>query len=108
MRTLLVVAFATLAGIAAAQAQTYPSRPVTLIVPYPAGGPTDTLARVLAEAMRGALGQTVIVENVSGRGRQPRDPAGSRARRPTATRSASAMCRPTWSTARRRTSTTTW
>ena len=64
----LLVALALLAGIAAAQAQTYPSRPVTLIVPYPAGGPSDTLARVLAEAMRGVLGQPVIVENVSGAG----------------------------------------
>ena len=41
---------------------------MTLIVPYPAGGPSDTLARVLAEAMRGPLGQTVIIENVSGAG----------------------------------------
>ena len=68
MRKLLVVLFAALAGVASAQAQTYPSRPVTLIVPYPAGGPSDTLARVLAEGMRGVLGQPVIVENVSGAG----------------------------------------
>jgi tripartite-type tricarboxylate transporter receptor subunit TctC len=64
----LLIAIATLAGIAGAQAQTYPSRPVTMIVPYPAGGPSDTLARVLAEGMRGPLGQPVIVENVSGAG----------------------------------------
>ena len=69
MKKLLVaLAIAALAGAPAAQAQTYPSRPVTLIVPYPAGGPSDTLARVLAEAMRGQLGQPVIVENVSGAG----------------------------------------
>ena len=64
----LLVAFALTVFAAAAQAQTYPSRPVTLIVPYPAGGPSDTLARVLAEAMRTTLGQTVIIENVSGAG----------------------------------------
>ena len=65
----IVVALAwALAGMTAAQAQSYPSRPVTLIVPYPAGGPSDTLARVLAEAMRGVLGQPVVVENVSGAG----------------------------------------
>jgi tripartite-type tricarboxylate transporter receptor subunit TctC len=49
-------------------AQNYPSRPITLIVAFPAGGPTDTLTRVLAERMKTALGQTVIVENVAGAG----------------------------------------
>jgi tripartite-type tricarboxylate transporter receptor subunit TctC len=58
----------TTAATAAAQTQPYPSRPITLVVPYPAGGPTDTLTRVLAERMRTALGQSVIVENVSGAG----------------------------------------
>src|SRR2546421_4742524 len=47
-------------------AQQYPSRVVTLIVPYPAGGPTDQLARVLAPALSDKLGQNFIVENVSG------------------------------------------
>src|SRR6478736_5217488 len=47
-------------------AQQYPSRVVTLIVPYPAGGPTDQLARVLAPALSERLGQSFIVENVSG------------------------------------------
>jgi tripartite-type tricarboxylate transporter receptor subunit TctC len=55
---------ATLVG--SAQAQTYPSRPITIVVPFPAGGPTDALARVLAERMKGALGQSVIVENPTG------------------------------------------
>ena len=54
--------------VAHAQAQTYPSRPVTMIVPFPAGGPTDTLARILSERMKGSLGQPVIVENVTGAG----------------------------------------
>jgi tripartite-type tricarboxylate transporter receptor subunit TctC len=51
-----------------ASAQTYPAAPVTIIVPFAAGGPSDVLARVLAERMRPALNQTVIVENVTGAG----------------------------------------
>src|SRR5436305_2316199 len=51
---------------AAVRAQTFPSRSVTLIVPFAAGGPTDVLARILAEHMRGTLGQTVVIENVTG------------------------------------------
>jgi tripartite-type tricarboxylate transporter receptor subunit TctC len=43
-------------------------RPVTLVVPYPAGGPTDTIARLIGEKMRGALGQPVVIENTSGAG----------------------------------------
>ena len=49
-----------------AAAQAYPTRPITIVVPYPAGGPTDTLARILAEHVRVSLGQPVIIENVSG------------------------------------------
>ena len=49
-------------------AQVYPSRPITLVVPYPAGGPSDTLARILGKSMRGLLGQPVVIENVSGAG----------------------------------------
>jgi tripartite-type tricarboxylate transporter receptor subunit TctC len=49
-------------------AQAYPSRPVTMIVPAPAGGPTDTLARIMAEPLRAALGQPIIIENVGGAG----------------------------------------
>jgi len=55
-------------AVVGAAAQTYPSRPITIVVPYPAGGPTDTLARILADHMKGTLGQTIIVENVSGAG----------------------------------------
>jgi tripartite-type tricarboxylate transporter receptor subunit TctC len=54
------------AGAGLAHAQAYPSRPVTLIVPYGAGGPTDTIARILADRMHAPLGQPVIVENVIG------------------------------------------
>jgi tripartite-type tricarboxylate transporter receptor subunit TctC len=46
------------------RAETYPSRPITLIVPFAAGGPTDVLARILAEHVRTTLGQTVVIENV--------------------------------------------
>jgi tripartite-type tricarboxylate transporter receptor subunit TctC len=51
---------------AIATAQTYPSRPVTMVVPFPAAGPADVLARILAERMREALGQPVVIENVAG------------------------------------------
>ena len=57
-----------LTGVAGAQAQTYPSRPITVIVPFPAGGPTDTVARIMADKMKDTLGQSVIVENVTGAG----------------------------------------
>ena len=67
MKTLVAIALAiVVAGSAAAQP--YPSRPVTMVVPFAAGGPTDTIARILAEHMRRLLGQPVIVENVSGAG----------------------------------------
>jgi tripartite-type tricarboxylate transporter receptor subunit TctC len=49
-----------------ARAQAYPSRPITMIVPFAAGGPTDVFARIMAEAMKRSLGQPVIIENVSG------------------------------------------
>jgi tripartite-type tricarboxylate transporter receptor subunit TctC len=49
-----------------ARAQSYPTRPIMMIVPFPAGGPTDAIGRVIAEAMRPSLGQSVVVENVPG------------------------------------------
>src|SRR5258708_5273076 len=49
-----------------AEAQAYPSRPITMVVPFPAGSSSDATARVLAEQMRGSLGQPIIIENVSG------------------------------------------
>lgn len=54
------------AGIAPAQAQSYPSRPITIVVGFAPGGPTDTVARVLSDHMKTTLGQTVVVENVGG------------------------------------------
>ena len=83
-----------------ARAQTYPVRQITLIVPFPAGGPTDFIARVVAENMRKSLGQTVV-------SRIPVVPptaawvsVGSRARHPMAIRLGSATGARTWSTAR--------
>ena len=66
----LLAALVVVCGSSAAQAQAqaYPSRPITMIVPFPAGGPTDTLGRLLAEGMRASLGQTIIIENVTGAG----------------------------------------
>jgi tripartite-type tricarboxylate transporter receptor subunit TctC len=51
--------------IASAQA-TYPNRPITMIVSGPAGGPSDTMGRILAERIRRSLGQPIIIENISG------------------------------------------
>jgi tripartite-type tricarboxylate transporter receptor subunit TctC len=57
---------AALGNIAIAAEQVYPSRPITIVVPFAAGGPTDTIARIVAEHMRVSLGQPVILENVAG------------------------------------------
>ena len=67
------IALAALIGsivgsIGSAAAETFPSRPITIVAPYPAGGLFDAIARVLAESMRGKLAQSVIVENVGGAG----------------------------------------
>ncbi|HMA72144.1 MAG TPA: tripartite tricarboxylate transporter substrate-binding protein [Xanthobacteraceae bacterium] len=64
-----LVAFAILGAIAkphVAHAQTYPTRPITMNVPFAAGGPTDTIARVIAQRMSMTLGQSIIIENVTG------------------------------------------
>jgi tripartite-type tricarboxylate transporter receptor subunit TctC len=63
-----MVALALTFAATAALAQPYPSRPITLIVPFPPGGSTDTVARIMAERMRPILGQPVIIENVGGAG----------------------------------------
>jgi tripartite-type tricarboxylate transporter receptor subunit TctC len=69
MRKVFMLAAALLAaGVLGVAAQTYPSRTITIVVPYPAGGPTDTLARILAERMQVALGQSVIIEDIGGAG----------------------------------------
>jgi tripartite-type tricarboxylate transporter receptor subunit TctC len=62
----LLLTLAILAASGPAAAQDYPARAITIVVPFPPGGPTDTVARVVGERMKSSLGQPVIVENVSG------------------------------------------
>lgn len=65
----LLLAFvfaASLAPVGSTTAQVYPTRPITMIVPFPAGGSVDAVGRIVAEGMRVSLGQTVVVENVAG------------------------------------------
>jgi tripartite-type tricarboxylate transporter receptor subunit TctC len=57
---------AILATVVSASAQSYPSRPITIIVPFPPGGPVDTIGRILGDRMRAAFGQPVIIENQPG------------------------------------------
>jgi len=71
MRKAIALTFALLiaaAAAVAARAQNFPSRTVSIVVPYPAGGPTDTLARIIADRMQTALNQSVIVEDIGGGG----------------------------------------
>jgi len=68
MNTLIAAFALALAAISGAQAQPFPSRPITLIVPFPPGGSTDTAARIMAERMRPILGQPIVIENVGGAG----------------------------------------
>ena len=68
LRCVLVALLAGVAGAGTAAAQSYPSRPITVVVPFPAGGPTDTVARIMGDHMRSTLGQSVIIENVTGAG----------------------------------------
>jgi tripartite-type tricarboxylate transporter receptor subunit TctC len=68
MKTLLLTAAvaSSLGGLGSATAQVYPSRPVTMVAPFPAGSPVDIVARIVGERLRVSLGQPVIVENVTG------------------------------------------
>ena len=68
MKRLLAALALTLAATTLAAAQPFPNRPITLIVPFPPGGSTDTAARIMAERMRPILGQPVVIENVGGAG----------------------------------------
>jgi tripartite-type tricarboxylate transporter receptor subunit TctC len=68
MKRLLLAGLLAVASVAGASAQDYPNRPITVIVPFPAGGPTDAIIRNLGERMRVSLGQPLIVEYVTGAG----------------------------------------
>ena len=68
MKLSIVAAALVLAAVAGAHADTYPSRPITIVAPTTAGGPPDTIARVMSERMKVSLGQPVVVENVTGAG----------------------------------------
>jgi tripartite-type tricarboxylate transporter receptor subunit TctC len=65
-KTVLAALMALLAFGGSARADDYPSHPITLVVPFSAGGPTDAMARILADHMRSTLGQTILIENVTG------------------------------------------
>jgi tripartite-type tricarboxylate transporter receptor subunit TctC len=69
MRKWLLAAAGILAfGVSGASAQNYPTRTITMVIPFAAGGPTDTVGRLIAESMTRTLGQTIVVENVAGAG----------------------------------------
>src|SRR5262245_22052040 len=68
IRIIAIAALATLLSPPRAHAQVYPSRPITMNVPYAAGGPLDVMVRVVADGLRAALGQAIVIENVAGAG----------------------------------------
>jgi tripartite-type tricarboxylate transporter receptor subunit TctC len=67
-KTVLAGLMALLAFGGGAGADNFPSHPITIVVPFAAGGPTDAMARILAERMQNTLGQTILIENVTGAG----------------------------------------
>jgi tripartite-type tricarboxylate transporter receptor subunit TctC len=68
MMVLASLVFAAVSGTDSAFAQAYPSRPITIICPFPAGSPVDTVARIVSERMKASLGQPFVIENVTGAG----------------------------------------
>lgn len=68
MRRMILAVLAALAFGGVARAEHYPSRPITIVVPFAAGGPSDAMARILAEHMKGPLGETILIENATGAG----------------------------------------
>ena len=68
MNILAAIAALVLISVSSASAQEYPTKVITMVVPFAAGGPTDTVARLIAEPMTKTLKQQVIVENVVGAG----------------------------------------
>jgi hypothetical protein len=74
-------------GVTVARASDYPTQPITLIIPFAAGGPTDVVARLLSESMSRTLGQPIVIENVVGAGGTTAAIRAMRVRPPTAIRS---------------------
>src|SRR6266850_5888181 len=68
MRKIVLAAFAVLVAGGGALAENFPSHPITLVVPFSAGGPSDAMARILAERMKVTLGEALVIENVTGAG----------------------------------------
>jgi len=68
MRRLVLTALAILALTGIASAEKYPSHPITIVVPFAAGGPSDAMARILGERMKQSLGEVLLIENVTGAG----------------------------------------
>src|SRR5262245_19713060 len=68
IRSTLIIATVFMAGVMPLRAQDYPSRPITVIVPFPPGGASDVVARIVSNQMSKALGQAIVVENVGGAG----------------------------------------
>jgi tripartite-type tricarboxylate transporter receptor subunit TctC len=67
-RQLLAIAVAVWSSVSLAKASEYPHHSITFVVPFAAGGPLDTLARIMAERMSRSLGQSIVIENVAGAG----------------------------------------
>jgi tripartite-type tricarboxylate transporter receptor subunit TctC len=68
MKKLIAAAALAVTTVCGVHAQTFPSRQITLIVPFPPGGSTDAIGRIMADRMKGPLGQSVIIENIGGAG----------------------------------------
>jgi tripartite-type tricarboxylate transporter receptor subunit TctC len=66
LRSILAMLIGTLALAAPAVAETFPSRPITILVPFAAGGPSDVMARILAERVKTSLGEAILVEDITG------------------------------------------
>ncbi|MCC6776759.1 MAG: tripartite tricarboxylate transporter substrate binding protein BugD [Hyphomicrobiales bacterium] len=66
MKAVLIALGCMVATCPAASAQTYPTRPITMVVPFPAGGSSDSIGRIMAQGMQSTLGQNIIIENISG------------------------------------------
>lgn len=92
LRLVLIALFA--AGVVPAKAETWPSRPLTMVVPFATGGPMDAVARILQSALSDALHEQVIVENVGGAGGIPAPSCCPSSGRPSPSQPTPATSRP--------------